>query len=227
MLPNVLLPSMLKTAAGGRPDSGGRKIVGAAGRLVPLKGFLSLVPMLRRLLDKGLDVEVRLAGTGPEGPAIRALAEKYNVSDRFVFLGSVGEMSEFYRTLDVFVVPSIREPFGLVALEASAHGLPVIGSDVDGIPEALSEVVGSDVVRPTVPMSDYAQMGSSLRGVPTRVYDPAGDFLTAPRAIDGAELADRVETLLTAGVVVPPMHPSVAASRFFAYADTLKGLLSR
>lgn len=226
VLPNVLLPSMLKTNTAGRPEPGGRKVVGAAGRLVPLKGFLSLVPMLRHLLDQGVDVEVQLAGTGPEAPAIRALAEKYGVTDRFALLGAVGDMSEFYQALDVFVVPSIREPFGLVALEASAYGLPVIGSAVDGIPEALSVAAGSEVVRPRLPLSNYGELGSSLRGVPTRVYDPTADCLVSPRAVDGAELADRIQLLLEAGVTVPPMNPSVVASRFSAYADTLKGLLS-
>lgn len=66
----------------------------------------------------------------------------------FLFAGFLGnqkqdELRRLYNAADVFVMPSRREPFGLVALEAMACGLPVVGSNEGGLPEFINSSVGT------------------------------------------------------------------------------------
>jgi glycosyltransferase involved in cell wall biosynthesis len=94
----------------------------------------------RRVLSGGMDDRVRFAG--PQTGA---------------------ELAGSYRAADVLVLPSRAETYGMVVAEALARGLPVVASDVGGVPEALGH--GADDVRPglLVPPDDAAALGDALR----------------------------------------------------------------
>src|SRR5690606_38317402 len=111
------------------------------------------------------------------------------------FLGAVSDMRAFYAAIHCLVHPPLTEAFGLVAIEAAAHGCPVIAAAVDGLPEAVADGVSGRCVAPTLPASDYAELGSSLAGVPAHVYDPAADAMARPRLADPGALADAVMEL--------------------------------
>ncbi|MFQ5702998.1 MAG: N-acetyl-alpha-D-glucosaminyl L-malate synthase BshA [Gemmatimonadales bacterium] len=78
-----------------------------------------------------------LAGDGPQRPEAEAEAERLGVSDRVRFLGKIDTVAELLRAADLYLLPSASESFGLSALEAMACGVPVIASDVGGIPEVV------------------------------------------------------------------------------------------
>lgn len=107
----------------------GRCVLGAVGRLAPEKGY----DVLLRALQALPGCELVLAGTGPAGGELRALAAAVGVADRVRFAGWLEE--PWMAGFDVVVVPSRAEGFGLAAVEAMRAGIPVVASDVGGLRE--------------------------------------------------------------------------------------------
>ncbi|OQA42148.1 MAG: D-inositol 3-phosphate glycosyltransferase [Chloroflexi bacterium ADurb.Bin325] len=130
-------------APGPRPD-GPAFVIGYAGRLVAEKGVDVLLRACARLGAAAW--ELRLLGDGPAAPALAALAAELGLGERVHFLGRrpSTEMVEFYRGLDVLVLPSLSRPnwveqFGRVLIEAMACGVPVVGSSCGEIPHVIGD----------------------------------------------------------------------------------------
>jgi UDP-glucose:(heptosyl)LPS alpha-1,3-glucosyltransferase len=81
-----------------------------------------------------------VAGSGRAGPH-RRLAERFGVADRIVWAGQVSEVEQLYAAADIFLLPTLYDPFGLVVIEAMATGLPVITSRVAGVAEIIEHGV--------------------------------------------------------------------------------------
>lgn len=78
-----------------------------------------------------------LVGDGPERQAVAALAAGLGVSGQVAFLGEQLHVGRFLAQADLFLLPSEQESFGLAALEALASGVPVVATDVGGLPEVV------------------------------------------------------------------------------------------
>ena len=113
--------------------------IGAVSRLSPEKGFEYLLRAVAMLRDRGVELDVVLAGDGPSRPALERLADELGLRDRVEFLGEVAhdDVPAMLQRLDIFAMPSTWEGFGVSALEASAMELPVVASDIHGIPDVV------------------------------------------------------------------------------------------
>lgn len=116
-----------------------RPLVTVMGRLDAKKGVHVLVEAMSQLAERHADarlVVVGEAGTGPRDYAVR-LRERADrlLGERVVFVGRRSDVPELLRAVDVLVVASDAEPFGLTALEAQAVRTPVVGTDAGGLPE--------------------------------------------------------------------------------------------
>jgi len=138
-----------------RPRPG--PVFGAVGRLDRQKGFDVLVRAFARLCRERDDVMLRIAGVGPERPALEELAAAEGAAGRVELVGFVEDVPAFLAGVNVFVNPSRWEGFGLTLLEALAAGLPCIASRVDSLPE-----VGGDLVH-WVPPDDVEALHEALR----------------------------------------------------------------
>jgi len=118
---------------------------GYAARIEAGKGPFVLADALAQLRKSRNDVLVRLAGTGPAVQEVKAHVRKLQLSGSWEFVGSydgaVG-CSAFMRTLDVFVLPSFAEGTSKSVIEAMAHGLPIITTNVGGSADLLSHDAG-------------------------------------------------------------------------------------
>jgi len=142
-----------------QPDE---KLVLLIGRLVYEKGFQLALEAMPALIERVPRTRFLVAGSGTHEDELRRQADELGLMDHGTFLGWIGDdvLHSLYRIADVCVVPSLYEPFGLVALEAMASDCPCIVADTGGLrevvpdgsqvglrfrsrdPEALAEVAG-------------------------------------------------------------------------------------
>jgi glycogen synthase len=115
------------------------KLVLLVGRLVYEKGFQLALDALPAVIEQVGDVRFLVAGSGTHESALRQQAERLGLLAHGSFLGWIGDdvLHSLYRIADLCVVPSIYEPFGLVALEAMASGCPCIVADTGGLREVV------------------------------------------------------------------------------------------
>ena len=122
----------------------GESLVLLVGRLVYEKGFQFALEALPEIIRRQPQTRFVVAGSGTHEQELRRQAEELGLMEHGTFVGWIGDdvLHSLYRIADVCVVPSIYEPFGLVALEAMASSCPCIVADTGG----LREVVPHDEV---------------------------------------------------------------------------------
>jgi glycosyltransferase involved in cell wall biosynthesis len=111
----------------------GRCLLAFVGRLDPQKGVDVLISALSHLGGRHEPIEIVIAGEGPLESVVRTYAEVGEGGGHCRVLGYVSNVSDVYSAADALVLPSRWEGFGLVAAEAMAAGLPVIGTNVPGL----------------------------------------------------------------------------------------------
>lgn len=110
------------------------------GRLVHKKGYHVLLEAFAKLEDKGgKHFVLDIGGSGPEQPALMAQIDRLGLAGKVTLTGWVDDAAGFLQDGDLFVLPSLDEPFGIVVLEAMALGLPIVSSDSQGPAEILDD----------------------------------------------------------------------------------------
>jgi len=147
----------------------------SVGRIQPRKGLTEFVALvLPSLVAKGLDVVLVIIGSEPknalkssrgETPRILAAARSAGVEQHILMLGAVDDTTlvQAYRESDLLVfpvrdIPGDVEGFGMVAVEAAAHGLPTLAFAAGGVPDAVNDGVSGYLVRP----GDYAGFAEAI-----------------------------------------------------------------
>jgi len=121
--------------------AGAAPVVGAIGRLVPQKAMHVLIDATPALLEAHPALRVLIVGDGPLRADLEAQAARLGVAHAVRFAGYQEDVVSAYAAMDVFVLPSRDEGFGLVFLEAMAVGVPVVGTRVIGSEDAVEDGV--------------------------------------------------------------------------------------
>lgn len=127
----------------------------AVGRFVGKKGYDFLLQACKILVDRGLDFHLTMAGDGPRGFQLKALAGKLGLSERVSFPGFVpyDAVSDLFYSSDVLIMPSVvhssgdRDGIPTVIMESLMHRVPVIATDVSGISEVIEDAVTGLLIR--------------------------------------------------------------------------------
>ena len=114
-------------------------VIGALGRLHEQKGFDILIRAAAVLRDQGASFRLRIGGEGEDRPLLEGLIRDFALGDRVELAGWISPPGPFLADLDLFVMPSRYEPFGLVVVEAMAAGVPILASALEGPQEILAE----------------------------------------------------------------------------------------
>lgn len=166
--------------------------VAAVGRLVEKKGFQYLLPAAAELLDQGVKLELRIAGTGIMADELEAGIGQLGLDGHVQLLGpqTQDQIHELLDSADVFVAPCVIGADGnadgmpTVLLEAMATGVPCVSTSVTGIPEAVrngstgmlvrpgnSHALARSIQRLSAPGTDRTALARNARALIERDYD--------------------------------------------------------
>ncbi|MGB0872574.1 MAG: glycosyltransferase family 4 protein [Solirubrobacterales bacterium] len=187
------------------------KLVLLVGRLVYEKGFQVALEALPSLIESVGKVRFLVAGSGTHEDELKAQAEELGLMQHGTFVGWIGDdvLHSLYRIADLTVVPSIYEPFGLVALEAMASGCPCLVADTGGLREVVtSEQVGlrfrSRDPKSLAQMAERVLTDEDLRD---RLVTEASDHVLT---FDWLDVARQTLSLYKDAVAVGPGAPSIS-----------------
>jgi glycosyltransferase involved in cell wall biosynthesis len=128
-----------------RPDI--RRIIMVA-NLRPEKGQDTLLAAAPRILARYPDASFTFVGDGPRRQALETLTRALGITERVRFMGERGDVAPILAGHDLFVLPSRSEAFPNALIEAMATGMPVVATDVGGIPEVVRPGINGQLVRP-------------------------------------------------------------------------------
>lgn len=113
--------------------------IGAIGRLVDQKNYPTLMKAFSLVVKKNPSFHLYIIGDGPLKQELQSLADLLEVGPAVTWLGRTKKIPQFLSSIDLFVLPSKYEGFGLVLLEAMAAGTPILAANNSAIPEVLGE----------------------------------------------------------------------------------------
>ena len=138
----------------------GKKVIGYVGRLRWEKGPHILIAAFAKVVQDIPAAMLLVVGDGPDREDLEKQAQELDIEANIIWLGqkSQQEVFQLYGLMDVVAMPSFFEGFGLTAAEAMAAGVPVIGSDIDG----LSEVIDNQKTGTLVKVGDSEALAAGI-----------------------------------------------------------------
>ena len=159
--------------------------VGFIGRFEAVKGTHLLIEAANLLKNKNITFLI-----GGDGHLENDLKKLSKGNDKIKFVGSVLNSLDFINDLDILVVPSIREPLGIVNIEAGLCKIPVIASNIDGITEVVTNNFSGIIISPTKKLNfKYYRNQPPL---PNLVIDPNTYKLIKPKQLDSKKLSNSI-----------------------------------
>jgi N-acetyl-alpha-D-glucosaminyl L-malate synthase BshA len=155
----------------------------------PVKRVHDCVRILAAVREK-VPAKLVLVGDGPDRSDVERLVREMQLSEHVIFLGKQSALPEILSIADIFLLPSQQESFGLSALEAMSCSVPVIGTNIGGIPEVVSHGESGYI----------AELGDV-----DRMARYCVDLLTHPKkqAIFRANARERAEKVYDISLIVP------------------------
>ena len=148
----------------------------AAGRFVRKKGFDLLLKAIPEVLASDSRIRFQIAGDGPEFDELKLLQTELHLEEKVQFLGFRNDVSLLMKQSDLFVLPSLREPFGIILLEAMATGIPIVTTRNNGALHILND--------DTAIFVDKASSSSLSSGILKAINNPEAAFERSKNALE-------------------------------------------
>ncbi|MFA4995933.1 MAG: glycosyltransferase family 4 protein [Patescibacteria group bacterium] len=126
-------------------------VIGSVGRLSPIKGFEYLIAAMPYIKKKFPLVSLEIIGSGSEGRKLAGKIRELKLEHNVTLLGSKEDPFKYAKHWNGFVIPSVSEPFGIVALEAMASGIPIVASKTGGLQDIITNKKNGLLVEPRNP----------------------------------------------------------------------------
>ncbi len=140
-------------------------VIGSVANFYPNKGLQYLIEGLPELIKMHPNMSLLLAGDGPLKSELMKRAKKLGLADKILFLGYVNNIPQVIDVFDVFVLPSLKEGFPWVILEAMASRKAIVATEVGGIPEMILDGESGILIRP-------GDIDSLISGIHKILIDP-------------------------------------------------------
>ena len=141
-------------------DPANQIILGTAARLDEAKGLTYLLQAFAKL--QGENLRLVIAGNGDLEASLKQEAQDLGIGDRVIFTGYLDGLPNLMQLFDIFVLPSLQEPFGLVCAEAMSQSKPVVVTCVGGLAEQVSDRQTGFIVMPRDPDSLAAKLAELI-----------------------------------------------------------------
>ena len=141
----------------------GARPIGVVAQLIPRKGHRFLIEALPPLVEEFPDLRVLFFGQGPEEQDLRRRVTDAGLDGPVLLAGFRDDLPDILPCLALLVHPATMEGLGVSLLQASSAGVPIVASDVGGIPEAVRDGVNGLLVPPGDPSALGKAMGRILR----------------------------------------------------------------
>ncbi len=195
-------------------------VVGTTSRLMRIKGHRDLLAATPALLARFPDLRLLIAGDGPARRKLERQARRLGIGERVHFTGHTHDVRPLLAAMDIFAAPSRSEGMPFSVLEAMAARLPVVGTRVGGIPEALgagsagSLVHAGDIGGLTAALAPLLGDEGLRRHLGSAGHERVLSLFTTQRMIEGTETAFRavVEPIRAIGTAAQDTPPRRAAS---------------
>ncbi|MBL9182369.1 MAG: glycosyltransferase [Verrucomicrobiaceae bacterium] len=177
------------------PLPSGTPLIGMISVIRHAKGTQILAEAARLLRDEGRRVHCVIVGDGPWRSHLEAVIAELGVKDLFSLLGHREDVPEIMRSLDVIAIPSFHEAVPQSGLQALATGVPVVASDVGGIPDIIKQGITGRLVPP----KDAAALAHAIRDTldqreKTQAMTAAGrELIRAEHSLE--KMLDRLEVI--------------------------------
>lgn len=116
-----------------------KKVVGAIGRLSPVKGFRYIIEAAKPLTEEYKDLQILIVGDGPEKAMLKGMCKRYNMEGRVTFADPDVDTPKLFSVMDIFVSTSVQEGLGLSLIESLASSKPVVATDVGGVSSLIKD----------------------------------------------------------------------------------------
>lgn len=133
-------------------------MVGTVARLQRVKGVGCLIEAAKHIVESVSDARFLIVGDGPQKAELEHKVKQLDLSSRFIFAGTRGDVPAILSALDLFVLPSLSEALGIAVIEALLMRVPVVATNVGGVPE----IVKSGETGLLVPPKDPIRLGEAI-----------------------------------------------------------------
>jgi glycosyltransferase involved in cell wall biosynthesis len=123
-------------------------LIGSIANLYPTKGLIYFVKAAHLVRQQYPRVRFIVIGEGPREKTLRQLIHILKLENNFFLIGGLPQAANYLKAFDIFVLPSIKEGLPYTLLEAAAAGLPVIATQVGGVPEIIQSNYNGLLVKP-------------------------------------------------------------------------------
>jgi glycosyltransferase involved in cell wall biosynthesis len=152
------LPNMINATTHAAKTVGKPIIVGALGRFVYKKGFHIFIEAIGAMASRGYTFKVRIGGTGELEHKIKEMIRLHRLESVVTLDGWVDDIDHWYQQIDIFCLPSLHEPFGIVLLEAMLRRIPIVSTNAEG----PSEIITDNSTGKLVPVGNAQLLAEAL-----------------------------------------------------------------
>ena len=156
------IPNMIKIPEGhtaGFQPFKSPPVIGTMARFVKKKGLVEFIRALAELEKRNPDFKAVIGGDGEEKNTIVQLLEETGLKNKVTLLGWVEDKEKFFDSIDIFCLPSLSEPFGIILLEAFLHAKPVVTTASEGPREIATHNKNALVV----PIGGIKEMAETIK----------------------------------------------------------------